>query len=96
MRAGERCFARPSNSVRRRATENCCSDFFGINPHGLKILLTGCKCPCYKAIRSLGQRSSGVEQLIRNQQVAGSNPTAGSIFLLLDCACIGCLKVLPT
>jgi hypothetical protein len=26
----------------------------------------------------LGRRSSGVEQLIRNQQVAGSNPIAGS------------------
>jgi hypothetical protein len=27
----------------------------------------------------LGRRSSGVEQLIRNQQAAGSNPIAGSI-----------------
>jgi hypothetical protein len=26
----------------------------------------------------MGRRSSGVEQLIRNQQVAGSNPIAGS------------------
>jgi hypothetical protein len=40
--------------------------------------LTGQKCPCYKAIHLLSRRSSGVEQLIRNQQVAGSNPTAGS------------------
>jgi hypothetical protein len=28
---------------------------------------------------SSGRRSSGVEQLIRNQQAAGSNPIAGSI-----------------
>ena len=27
----------------------------------------------------VSRRSSGVEQLIRNQQVAGSNPIAGSI-----------------
>ncbi len=26
----------------------------------------------------MGRRSSGVEQLIRNQQAAGSNPIAGS------------------
>ena len=83
MRAREMCFARPSKSVRRRATENFCSDFLGVNLPGLKIPLTGCKYPCYKAIRSLSQRSSGVEQLIRNQQVAGSNPTAGSRFFQL-------------
>jgi hypothetical protein len=45
------------------------------------IRLTGQKCPCYKAIRNLSRRSSGVEQLIRNQQVAGSNPIAGSNLL---------------
>lgn len=28
-----------------------------------------------------GQRSSVVEQLIRNQQVTGSNPVVGSLFL---------------
>ena len=33
---------------------------------------------CYKANHQAGRRSSGVEQLIRNQQAAGSNPIAGS------------------
>ncbi len=32
------------------------------------------------ASQDFSRRSSGVEQLIRNQQVAGSNPIAGSSF----------------
>ncbi len=35
----------------------------------------------YKPRHSIGRGSSGVEQLIRNQQVVGSNPILGSSIL---------------
>ncbi len=38
------------------------------------------KSPCDRSTSRSGRRSSVVEQLIRNQQVAGSNPIAGSTF----------------
>ena len=36
------------------------------------------KAPCYKGLLYFCRRSSAVEQLIRNQQVDGSIPPAGS------------------
>ncbi len=40
----------------------------------------------YDSLANICRGSSGVEQLIRNQQVVGSNPILGSPkFLILDC-----------
>ena len=51
-------------------------------PNGRQALVAGQfdrrKPPCYKGLLHFCRRSSAVEQLIRNQQVDGSIPPAGS------------------
>jgi hypothetical protein len=57
-------------------------DKFWLEWPGFKNGLTGDKIHCYKRFRSLAGVAQLVEQLIRNQQVRGSSPRAGSTCLL--------------
>ncbi len=61
------------------------------------------KSPCDRSTSRSGRRSSVVEQLIRNQQVAGSNPIAGSknikwlqviAYSIFCLVCIWCAQIL--